>query len=269
MPESDPVLTASNKGYRYGDGLFETMKVVNGKLLLQSYHFERLFSGLLQIKAVMPAFFKPEKLLDEILSLCQKNKCTELARIRLSVYRGTGGIYEENNDAGYIIECWPLDAAANEINVNGLVTGIFPGGRKSADEFSSLKSSSALIYTMAAKYAREHRFNDCLVLNTAGNIADSTIANVFAIKGDSVFTPALSEGCIAGTMRQYLINSLGLAGMQVEEIIVSTSFLADADEIFLTNAVKGIRWVKELEGKIYSCEKTVHIYNRFIKTIFT
>lgn len=269
VPAAQPILTADNKGYRYGDGLFETMKVCKGQLLLSTYHFQRLFDGLSLLKIKLPALVTPEKLLAGITGLCQKNKCAELARVRLSVYRGTGGLYEENNDAGYIIECWPLDTAANQLNVNGLVTGIFPGGRKSADSFSHLKSAGFLLYSMAAQYAREHRLNDCIVLNTAGNIADSSIANVFAIKGDKLFTPALSEGCVAGTMRLYLLNSIRQAGMQVEETTVSPLLLAEADEIFLTNAVKGIRWIKELGGKTYTCDKTVHIYNRFVKTIFT
>lgn len=269
IPDSEPVLTAANKGYRYGDGLFETMKVLQGKILLASNHFERLFSGLAVLKIKLPLLINPEKLQTEALSLCKKNKCDALARVRLSVFRGTGGIYEENSDAGYIIECTPLDETVNRLNENGLVTGIFTDGRKSPDSFSNLKSSSFLLYTMAAQYARENRWNDCFILNTSGCMADSTVANLFIIKNNKLITPSLSEGCVAGVMRQHLISTLHEAGMAVEETAVDPSILDEADEVFLTNAIKGIRWVRESGNRTYTCEKTVHIYNRFVKTIFT
>ena len=263
------VLPASNRGYRYGDGLFETMKLIRGNILLEQLHFNRLFAGLDLLKMKLPGMFTAERLKSDIISLCRKNKCEELARVRLSVSRGTGGLYDETGKAEYLIEAWPLDETMNRLNENGLVAGIFPGARKSCDQYSGLKSASFLTYVMAALFAKEQKWNDCFVLNTAGNIADSTIANLFIVKNGQISTPALSEGGVAGVMRKYLLTALREDGRVVTETMISPADLLDADEVFLTNAIRGIRWVGRSGDTTYSNELTVKLYERFVKTIFT
>src|ERR1700741_5220476 len=108
-------LLVSNRGYRYGDGLFETIKVINEKILLEEYHFERLFSGLLLLKFEIPKLFTPAKLTKEIPGLCKKNECEQGARVRLSVFRGNGGLYDDDRGMQYVIECWSLDDPENKL----------------------------------------------------------------------------------------------------------------------------------------------------------
>lgn len=263
----DPVLLASNRGYRYGDALFETMKVASKNILLETYHFERLFAGLQLLQFEMPKLLTREKLCKEVLLLAEKNNCGDLARIRLSVFRGNGGVYDEERTPQYLIECWPLNESLNRLNENGLIIDVFPAARKSCDSFSHLKSANYLPYTMAAIYAKANKLNDCLVLNTDGNIADATIANVFLIKEGVVITPGPDQGCVNGVMRRHLLEKMKDAGYSIQENPVSVSTLEEADEVFLTNAISGIRWVKQFREKVYSNNLTVEIYNRFIKTI--
>ena len=263
----EPVLMASNRGYRYGDGLFETMKVKKGMLLLSGYHFQRLFSGLSLLKFEAPGLFTQQKLEQDILALCQKNDCDKLARVRLSVFRGNGGLYEEDKTLQYIIECWPLNESVNKLNENGLVIDIYPDAEKSYNKFSHLKSANFQPYSMAALFAKENKLNDCLVVNSAGSIADSTIANLFLIKGETVITPSLEEGCVAGVMRRHLLKELSTAGWNIEETSVTTTDILHADEVFLTNAINGIRWVRQFRDKLFTNSKTTEIYNRFVKTI--
>lgn len=263
----DPVLLASNRGYRYGDALFETMKVASKNILLETYHFERLFAGLRLLQFEIPKLLTREKLRNEVILLAEKNHCGNLARIRLSVFRGNGGVYDEERTPQYLIECWPLNESLNRLNENGLVIDVFPAARKSCDSFSHLKSANYLPYTMAAIYAKANKLNDCLVLNTDGNIADATIANVFLIKEGVVITPGPDQGCVNGVMRRHLLEKMKDAGYSIQENPVSVSTLEEADEVFLTNAISGIRWVKQFREKVYSNNLTVEIYNRFIKTI--
>lgn len=263
----EPVFMASNRGYRYGDGLFETIKVLNGKILLADYHFERLFSGLSLLKYEIPGFFTKEKLGQEIRHLCSKNGCEKLARVRLSVFRGNGGLYDEDKMLQYVIECWPLNESVNKLNENGLVINVYPDVQKSSDKFSNLKSANFLPYLMAALYAKENKLNDCLVLNIAGSIADTTIANVFIIKNDIVITPGLEAGCVNGVMRRHLLARMQDAGYKVQETTILIADIEAADEVFLTNAIKGICWVKQFRDKFYTNIKTIEIYSQFIKTI--
>jgi branched-chain amino acid aminotransferase len=266
---NEPVLMASNRGYRYGDGLFETMKVVNGNIALNQFHFERLFSGLSLLKFEIPKLFTVEKLQQEIMHLSRKNECKKLARVRLSVFRGNGGLYDEDKTLQYIIECWPLNEAVTKLNENGLVIDVYPDAEKSCDKFSNLKSANFLPYSMAAQYARENKLNDCLVLNNSGGIADSTIANLFIIKNEIILTPGLEEGCVSGVMRRYLIEKLQTSGYELREEALTVSNLKAADEIFLTNAINGIRWVKQFRDTMYTNHHAARIFNQFVQTILS
>lgn len=262
LPGDEPVLMVDNRSYRYGDGLFETMKVVNKKIALENYHFERFFSSLVVMGFKIPAFMTDVKLQEQVLLLCEKNKCESLARVRLSVFRGNGGIFESLDELQYSIECWPLNGSINQLNENGLVIDIFPDARKSCDKFSNLKSANYLPYVMAARYAKENKLNECLILNVHERIADATIANIFLVKKGKLITPPLSEGCVGGVMRRYLTEKI-----KVEENEISETDLQEADEVFLTNAISGIRWVKSFREKNYPHLQAKKIYKDIIQTI--
>lgn len=264
---NEPVLMASNRSYRYGDGLFETMKVVNGHIVLEQLHFNRLFSGLELLKFEIPKLFTAEKIQQEILQLCRKNACEKMARVRLSVFRGNGGLYDEDKTLQYLVECWPLNESVNKLNENGLVIDVYQDARKNCDKFSNLKSANFLPYSMAALYAKENKLNDCLVLNTKGGIADSTIANIFIIKDGIISTPALDEGCVSGVMRRYLVKQFKVSGLMFNEGELNAEDLIKADEVFLTNAINGIRWVKQFRSTMYTNNHIANIYKQFIQTI--
>jgi branched-chain amino acid aminotransferase len=106
--------------------------------------------------------------------------------------------------------------------------------------------------------------NDCLIINTENRICDSTIANVFWIKNGTIFTPPLSEGCVAGVMRSHLLTELPLQGYTVEEKTAVADDLVDADEIFLTNAISGLRWVSDFKGKKYGNTISTKIFHSTI-----
>jgi branched-chain amino acid aminotransferase len=264
----EPALMADNRGFRYGDALFETMKLINGKIVLGQYHFERLFSGLQLLKFEIPVLLTPEKINLDILHLCKQNKSENLARVRLTVFRGNGGLYDEAKNPQYLIECWPLNESVNRLNENGLIIDIFPEARKSCDKFSNLKSVNYLPYTMAAIYAKENKLNDCLVLNEYERICDASIANIFWIKNEKIYTPALSEGCIAGVMRKYLLAKLQGAGFTIQELPCTIEMLENADEVFLTNAINGIRWVSRFREKEYPYSQAEHLFAGFIRPLY-
>ncbi|HKH62458.1 MAG TPA: aminotransferase class IV, partial [Flavitalea sp.] len=106
-----------------------------------------------------------------------------------------------------------------------------------------------LPYSMGALHAKQNNLNDCLILNSHERICDATIANVFWVDSQSIYTPPLSEGCIAGVMRRNLLDILPKNGYTIEEKIFEVEELTNADELFLTNAISGIRWIKEFRGQ--------------------
>jgi branched-chain amino acid aminotransferase len=217
----------------------------------------------------IPVFFTPENLEKNILELCRKNGHLESARVRINFFRGDGGLYDpESHRLHYIIQTWALPENYRELNNNGLELITYTLGRKSCDPLSNLKSNSALIYVLAAKFAKDQKSNEALVLNSLGNLADATIANIFWIKNDEIFTNPLSEGIVAGVMRQFIIDSLRQKGINTIERAVNPEQIVIADEIFLTNALYGIRWTGTYAGKKFSMEKTNRLYQEIVKPLF-
>jgi branched-chain amino acid aminotransferase len=240
LPTGQPLISASNASFKWGDGLFETMKFSQGHIRLEQLHFERLFAGmdLLEMNRID---LGRTMLLENISALCGLNGLSE-ARVRLAVYREAEG-------TGYAIEAIPLDPVNHHWQEEGLHLGIYPHARKSQDIFSNLKSANFLPYVMAGLYAKSQHFDDVLLLNASGNICDSTKANIFLVKNEVIRTPSLSEGCINGVMRRHLLESLPAMGWKVEDGTIAPGDLEQADEIFRTNAIYGIRSVTSFNGK--------------------
>lgn len=258
--EGKAVISPDNRSFRYGDGLFETMRVINGNIILKQLHFERLLSGMKLLQFDIPDFFTAAHLEADILSLCKKNRIED-AVIRLVVFRSDGGLYDlEDMRPNYIIQSIALQKMSlPRESEDGIVIDIYEEATKACNKFSAVKSNNFLPYLMAALHAKQKKLGDCLILNQYGRIADATIANVFTIKGDTIITPPLSEGCVAGVVRRFFIETLPSNGFNVEEKPISVEDLQHADEVFLTNAVRGIRVVKKFRNKNYTSAFTSRI----------
>jgi aminodeoxychorismate lyase len=259
--ENTAAITPSNRGLRYGDGLFETIKVKNEQINMIEEHFARLWKGLTLLQFDVPKLFTPQKLHNEILALVQKNNHQHYARVRLMVFRGDGGLYDaQNHLPNYTIQSWALPPQKGLLNENGLVAGFYKEVKKSCNAFSNIKHNNFLPYTMAALYAKQNKWNDALVLNEYNTICDSTIANVFICKDEQIFTPPLSQGCIEGVTRNYLIKTLQKNGFAIEEKILTINDILQADEVFLTNAINNIQWIKQIMDKEYNNTMVQKIY---------
>lgn len=237
-----PQLLSDNKAYRYGDGLFETMKITKGEIVLLKYHISRLSGGIAQLKYSMPAYFNEAWLMQTVKELCIANNHKADARVRLSVYRGNGDIFSHTT-AGIVLESYELVTPQLQ---QPLLIGLYNEGYKTYDSFSHLKTASSLLYSMAALHATEQQWQDCIILNQHQRIAETCIANIFWIKEKEIFTPPLSEACVAGVMRQYILDHT-----PVTQKVCTINDLLTADEIFITNAIRGIRPVTHFQEKNY------------------
>ena len=265
--EGSAVLSADNRGFKFGDGLFETMKSINGHLYFIDEHFARLWQGLQVLQFKIPRHITPDLLQAEILALLKKNGHNKIARIRLTMFRAEGGLYDViNHTPHYLIQTWGLPDETGTWNSNGLVLGIYPDVKKSCDILSNLKNNNFLPYAMAALQAKKQKWNDAVLLNTAGRICDTTIANIFLIKDEVIFTPALQEGCVAGVMRKNMIKLLTAGNYKIIEGKLSIDDLMNADEVFLTNSVYNLRWVQSIGDKKYANIQTQKIYTAVFST---
>lgn len=261
----EAVLPADNRGYRYGDGFFETMKCIKGKIILQDLHAERFFNSLDLLRFDKPANFNATTLFEQVEKTIKKNKHTDLCRIRLSVSRGRGGLYDpENHHPNILIETYNLSPEKIAYNINGLVAGVYRDAVKTCDRFSHLKTNNYLCYVMAALHAREQRWNEAFLCNASGMLADATIANVFIVKEGIVQTPGLNDGCIDGVMRKHLLRFLKKENIPVKEGNISIDDLMQAQEVFVTNAVSGVRWVQQIENNRFTNRFSSWLYEKMI-----
>jgi branched-chain amino acid aminotransferase len=263
FPVSQPLFTAQNRSFKWGDGLFETMKFHQGRLLLADLHFERLFLSLRLLQIECPETFIKTNLLAFIASLCKQNGCVDNARVRLAVYR------DELNKAQYVIEAIPLQKQVNEWQEEGLRICLYPYTRKAMDALANVKSANYLPYVLAGKYAAEEGFDDAIVLNAQNLLCDSSKANLFIISGNALWTPALHQGCINGVMRRVVIDQAKSLGYKVRQDEVSEDQLLHAEEVFLTNAIQMVRWVKTYRERTYNSAKTRKIFDAVSSTIFS
>ncbi len=254
------IVSYDNRAFRYGYGLFETMLVKDGMIALAEYHWQRLFEGMKQLCFTPAKHFNEDVLSEEVIKTVKRNKLESLCRVRLQIFAGSGGLYDGKTQLPeFIIECFPLDISVTELNQNGLVLGLAAGLSKANDETANLKTTNALIYALAAQQAKQNKWNDALICNTDGNIIESTIANIFWIKDGGVFTPPLKDGCVAGVTRKKLKEVLKQTDFAVTEKSLDMDTLIDADEVFLTNSIRRMKWVGAFDATNFKLDLLTQI----------
>lgn len=252
-----PILTASNRGFKYGDGLFETMRMSDGKLQFAELHADRLRAGMKALKIDGSTLLDEYFLKQKTAELCKKNKLKDNVRFRLSVYRAGDGLYTPNsNKSGYVLESSSLEEDNYELNKKGLIIDVFDEITKPVNSLSNYKTSNSLLYVMAGLYKKQHRLDDVFILNQNGFLCESISSNIFVVYEKKIYTPALSEGCVAGVMRKVVMDMAKAHDIAVIEAQINPEILKAAEEVFITNAISGIRWVMGYGRKRYFNEIT-------------
>ena len=250
--DSDQIsLDQVKRGFNFGDGLFETIRVGDGKPLFLKAHFKRFFKGLDELK-INYSEINPSILTSKIEELINVNNIVNGARIRLSAFRGGSGTYMPiSNDLNYLIEVFSIESNFYNTNKRGLSVDLFNDLNKPYNRLSCYKTSNALLYIMASLYASENNCDDVFILNDNGNVIESTNSNVFISSNGVLYTPPLSEGCVGGIMRMKLINLAISKGIVVYENKMPPQHLMAADEIIITNTIQGFRWIGKYKEKRY------------------
>jgi branched-subunit amino acid aminotransferase/4-amino-4-deoxychorismate lyase len=250
--ENQAMIAKDNRAFRLGDGFFESMRVVNGKVLFLENHYARVIDTLKAIKIDAPENFSLETFRNQIQGLLQRNNVTKGGRVRSTFYRKSTGYYlPHSNDLGYLIESEPLLDNEFTLNTIGKTIDIFTDFKKDVNKLSIFKSLNAQLYIMAALHSKEKNLDDALIQNNKFAIIESISSNIFIVSNGVLYTPTLQDGCVAGTMRMNIINLALDNKIKVYECTLNPQNLLAADEVFLTNAVKGIEWVVAYRTKRY------------------
>ncbi|GMN05472.1 aminotransferase class IV [Croceitalea sp. MTPC5] len=257
LESSSFFLNQENRGLQYGDALFETLRVVNGKIFFWESHYFRLMASMRILRMEIPMDFTMEFLEDGITKTIAKNDLTNTgARVKLLVYRKEGGLYApKNNDINYIITVSPLNELFYTISGNTCEVALFKDYYVNADMLSNLKTTNKVLYVVAGVFANENGYQNCLLLNGKKQVVEAINGNLFLVQGTSIKTPPLKDGCLNGIIRKELIELIGsLTDFEILEESISPFELQKADELFITNSISGIIPITGYRKKEYNFE---------------
>ncbi len=256
----------SNRAFKFGDALFETVRYSNKNILFLTDHILRLKLSMPILKMKIPSYFSFDYFLNKISELIYANQLQDKsARIRITVFRqGSGAYYPSTNEVDFIMEAEALENTYYLLPERGLVVDLFKDTFKPINRLSNLKTGNALIYVLASINSDFLRTDDCFILNEKGHICEATSSNVFAVKGNMVMTPPLTEGCVSGILRNQIKKIAEENKLLFIEKPFTSHTLIDADEVFITNTIQGPQWIRQFQSKIYEKKKITQL---FIETL--
>ncbi len=268
-PADLPVITLDNRAFHYGDGVFETMRVVRGRVCFIDAHWARLVEGLKVLRIELPVELGRHPLEQAILELVERNSMPN-ARCRLTVFRDSPGYFKpEGNKGAFTIELTPVERDTYLLNERGFTVDLYPEIRKPVNVLSVHKTMGSQLYVMAGLWSIEHHLDDCLLQNDRGNIIESSSANIFIVSNGVLYTPSLTDGCLGGVMRMQVINLALENGIKVYESSLNPQNLLVADELFFTNATQGVQWVGSYRTKRYGHRMALRLQDLLVRKVLS
>ncbi|MBR9845743.1 MAG: aminotransferase class IV [Algicola sp.] len=259
-------ITSENRGYKYGDAVFETIKAVHGKLLFWEDHYFRLMASMRIMRMEIPMHFTMEFLEAEILKTIEASSLLKSsARVRLNVDRGDGGKYlPKGKDISYNISVEVLTSDFYSVSKKETYTvDLYKDFFIAPGLLATLKTNNKAINVLGSIYAEENGWDNCLLLNTNKNVVEALNGNLFLVSGETIKTPPLEDGCLKGIMRKQLIEVIVNSGDYViEEASISPFELQKADELFISNVITGIQPILKYRKKDFATTISEDIIRR-------
>jgi branched-chain amino acid aminotransferase len=253
-----------NRGFLYGDSIFETLRVLDGKILFLEDHYFRLMASLRIVRMEIPMNFTMEYMEEQVLLLTDAMPTAPAFRVRLSFFRKPGGFYlPVDNNVEFIITAAPLDMPLFAVADGNYEVDLFRDFYVTKQLLSSLKSTNRMVHITGSIFADENGLDNCLLLNDEKNVVEALQGNLFMLTGNKLVTPPVADGCLNGIMRkQVLAIARKIEGLEVEEISISPFDLQKADELFITNVIIGIRPITKYRKKEYVTVMATEILKR-------
>lgn len=249
------ILALHNRAFAYGDAVTDVSKYSYQQLLFWEEHYLRLMAGMRVLRMNIPMSFSMEYIEEEILKTIRSNALeSQPVRVRISIFRKSGNTYTPtNNYIEYLIETQPLSSAFYVLNEEPYEVELFKDFYIQPDLLANIKHTNRIVNVLGSIFAQENDYQNCILLNSQKNIAGALDGNIFLVNGNTLKTPALTDGAVNGITRKMLIKSLQKVGdYQVEETSISPFELQKADELFITNSLIGIQPVSQYRKKTYT-----------------
>ena len=243
-----------NRGFLYGDSVFESIRIVNNKIIFWEDHYMRLMSSMRIIRIEIPQSYTPDFFKLQITNTISKVNTSFTGRVRLTIFRDGGGYYApELSSPSFIVNCSVIDSKEFYLKDSEFKVDLFKDYYIQNDLLSNLKTNNKLINVLAGIYANENNLNNCILLNNKKNVTEFLNGNLFIVRGNKIITPNLDSGCLKGVMRKKIIEYVKLLPkFSIEETVISPFDLLSANEIWLTNSISGIINVTNYRNKSFS-----------------
>ena len=266
LQDSDTNLLDQNRGFLYGDGVFETLKIVGGKILFFEDHYFRLMAAMRIVRMEIPMNFTLEYLEEQVLSLVEKNKIEQSARARITVYRNNGGLYlPTNNTVSFLIQTSAIENPVYSISEKEYEVDLYKDFYIPKQLLSTLKTTNKMIHVTGSIYAKENDLDNCILLNDSKNVVEALQGNLFMRMGNTLITPPISEGCLNGIMRKQILSLAKKETiLEVVEQVISPFDIQKADELFVTNVIRGIQPITKYRKKEFE-QDTAKVLNTILK----
>lgn len=264
LEDSEACLSVDNRGFAYGDAVFETIKV-NSKPLFWEAHYFRLMASMRILRMEIPMHFTPEFLESQIMDLVDtQSEKAKSYRVKLTVFRATGGYYTPtSNTVKFTIALAPLDSDIYNSHTDSCEIELFKDYFIAPNLLSTLKTNNKAINVVGSIFAKDNNYDNCLLLNTNKNIIEALNGNVFLVKDNVIKTPPLADGCLKGIIRDQLIDMISKSdNYDLIETSISPFELQKADEIFITNVIQGVKPVTKFRKKTYTTEAAKKFQNK-------
>ena len=255
IPSKEVSLSSENRAFKYGDGVFETIKFENNKIVFFEDHYFRLMASMRMLRMKIPMKFTLEFLEEEILKTIKSViSDNSTFRVRMTIYRKDGGHYlPKTNEVDYLINVHPIHSKHKETYKIDLYKDLY----NYSGLLSTVKTTNRILNTLASIFAEENGLDNCILLNENKSIVEVANGNIFIVKGNIIKTPALNDGCIKGVTRKKVIEIIGKhPDYTIEETSISPFEIQKADEVFITNSIIGIQSVTNYRKKKFSKEVT-------------
>ena len=251
IQDSDLQLTVSNRSFLYGDGVFETLKIVNNKILFFEDHYFRLMASMRIVRMEIPMTFTMEYLEEQILKLVEVLAIKDAARVRFTVFRNQGGFYLPNdNSISFVIQTSKLENKRYKITKIQFEVDLYKDFIVPRQLLSTLKTANKITHVTASIFAKENQLDSALLINETKNVIEAANGNLFMLMGNKLITPPISEGCLNGIMRKQIISlAKQIDSVEVIEAAISPFDLQKADELFITNVIVGIQPITKYRKK--------------------
>jgi len=258
---SETILSNSNRGFLYGDAVFETVKIANSKILFLEDHYFRLMSAMRIVRMEIPMNFTMEYFEEQILILVNTLNYSQSARARITVFREDGGNYlPETNTVSYLISASKLQSEHYSIVNNQYEVDLYKDYYVAKHLLSSIKTTNKIINVTASIFAKENSLDNCLLINENKNIIEALQGNLFMLVDNKLITPPISEGCLNGIMRKQIISIVKkMPKMVVAEEPISPFELQKASELFITNVIKGIQPITRYRKTEYKTDFAIKL----------